>query len=99
MQVVISTRLSLPKSMRQLLEQMHLCRKRFEERKGNDLECGDLSPLWYAATCRRFGMRRLDAAFFAEIQLRRGRDKSRPTKALTSQRTPKTLRVAKPYCS
>jgi hypothetical protein len=38
----------------------------------------------------RFGLRRLDAASNQETQLWRGRDKSRPTKALTSQRTPKS---------
>jgi hypothetical protein len=43
-------------------------------------------------------MRRLDAAlvgggftaFFEQAQLKRGRDKFRPTKALTGQRTPKS---------
>jgi len=44
--------------------------------------------LWSAATCRRFGMRWLDTAFFESTQPGSGRDKSRPTKALTSQRTP-----------
>jgi hypothetical protein len=46
--------------------------------------------MWSAATCRRFGLRRLDAAFFDETQPNPGRDKSRPYKALTSQRTPET---------
>ena len=48
------------------------------ERDDEVLECGDLSPLWYTATCRRGFLRNFSS----------GRDKSRPTKAVTSYRTP-----------
>ena len=39
--------------------------------------------VWSAVTCHRFGLRRPDAAVFAWIPLIGGRDRSRPTKALT----------------
>jgi hypothetical protein len=50
-------------------------------RRGQNVECGDLSPLFYAATCR--GSVEADP-------VQPGADKSPPTKALTSQRTPHT---------
>jgi hypothetical protein len=50
--------------------------------------------VWSAATWRRFRQRRLDAAFFEKrLNPKDSRDKSRPTKALTSQRTPQKKRA------
>jgi len=44
---------------------------------------------WSALTCQRFGPWRLDATFFVQLAfIHPGRDKSRPAKALTGQRTP-----------
>ncbi len=56
------------------------------------------SPLWSAVTCHRFGLRRLDAAVFQQLQANHGRDWSRPTKALTGQRTPKSWSFLMPTC-
>jgi hypothetical protein len=45
-------------------------------------------------TCHRFGLRRLDAAILPWIQANHGRDKSRPNKALTGQRSKEGNRSA-----
>jgi hypothetical protein len=50
------------------------------------LECGDLSPLWWALTRQRLDTRELRFA------IAKCGDKSPHTKALTSQRTPKIPR-------
>src|SRR4030095_11168607 len=50
---------------------------------------------WSAATCRRFGLRRLDAAMPGQTLLGTGCDRSQPTKALTGQRTSKLLAHSK----
>src|SRR6266851_4619053 len=47
------------------------------------------STPWSAATCRRFGLRAAWRRILRNSEPRRSRDKLRPTKALTSQRTPK----------
>jgi hypothetical protein len=64
--------------------------------KDEDGTSGELIPQawlestpWSALTCQRFGLRRPGAAVFARIQANRGRDRSRPAKAVTGHRTPK----------
>ena len=44
--------------------------------------------VWSAATCRRFGLGRLDAQMY-DSGSNEGRDRSRPNKAVTGHRTPK----------
>ena len=47
-----------------------------------------LYKFWSAATCRRFGLWHLSPLLMKSFDSG-GRDRSRPTKALTGQRTPK----------
>jgi hypothetical protein len=54
------------------------------------LECGDLSPLWSPATCRRISFARLKSRVIGEVLVfKEVRDRSQTGKALTGQRTPK----------
>jgi hypothetical protein len=48
---------------------------------------------WSALTPQRFGLWRLAATVASRIAHTTGRDRSRPTKALTGQRTPKIVEL------